>query len=50
MSSNIEVYTELLELINKQEETIHKQNEMIAKLVNENLEKENIINVLMSEM
>lgn len=28
---------------------IKKQNDMIAKLVNENMEKENMINVLMSE-
>lgn len=30
-------------------EIIEKQNKMIAELLNENLEKENMINVLMSE-
>jgi len=39
----------LLELINKQDDIIKKQNEIIAELTNENLEKENMINVLMSE-
>lgn len=37
---------ELLEVIDKQEEMIKKQNDMIAKLVNENMEKENMINEL----
>ena len=49
MKSNIETYTELLEVIAKHEETISKQNELITKLVNENAEQENIINVMMSE-
>lgn len=31
-------------------EIIEKQNKMIAELLNENLEKENMINVLMSEI
>ena len=30
-------------------EIIEKQNKMIAELVNENAEKENMINVLMTE-
>jgi uncharacterized protein YbgA (DUF1722 family) len=30
-------------------EIIEKQNKMIAELINENAEKENMINVLMSE-
>ena len=39
----------LLELISKQADTIVKQNEIIDKLVNENYEQENLINVLMRE-
>ena len=31
-------------------EIIEKQNRMIAELINENAEKENMINVLMSEL
>lgn len=38
----IKIYSELTEII-------EKQNKMIAELINENAEKENIINVLMSE-
>lgn len=30
-------------------EIVEKQNNMIAELLNENLEKENMINVLMNE-
>lgn len=30
-------------------EVVEKQNSMIAELINENAEKENMINVLMSE-
>lgn len=40
---------DLLEIIDKQEEMIKKQKDMISKLVNENVEKENTINVLMQE-
>ena len=43
MGYNIKAYTELLELINKQEEVISKQNEIIENLTNENLELENFI-------
>lgn len=39
----------LLELIDKQGDTISKQNEIIAKLANETFEQENLINVLMRE-
>ena len=35
--------------INELVEIIETQNKMIAELLNENLEKENMINVLMSE-
>lgn len=40
---------ELLEIIEKQAEMIDKQNEIIARLVNENAEQENLINELMRE-
>ena len=43
------LYYDLLEIIDKQEEMIKKQNDMISKLVNENVEKENIIKVLTQE-
>lgn len=38
----------LMELIDLQEQMINKQNELIVKLVNENAEQENMINVLMN--
>lgn len=38
----IKIYSELTEII-------EKQNKMIAELINENVEKENMINILMSE-
>ena len=40
---------DLLEIIEKQDEVIRKQNNLIATLTNENLEKENMINELMKE-
>lgn len=43
------LYYDLLEIIEKQEGMITKQNDMISKLVNENVEKENIIKVLTQE-
>ena len=49
MQNNISYLFNLLDLLKKQEETIIKQNEMIAKLVNENLEKENMVNILTNE-
>ena len=49
MQNDIKVYTELLELIDKQNEVINKQNEMIENLVNDNLEKENMINELIKQ-
>ena len=45
----IKVCYDLLGIIEKQDKVIRKQNDLIAKLTNENLEKENMINVLMSE-
>jgi hypothetical protein len=47
--SELRVCEHLLEVVQKQEETIVKQNELIAKLVNENFEQENFIAVLMKE-
>ena len=49
-TSNTSYVLGLLDLLQKQEETIAIQNDMIAKLVNENLEKENMLNVLANEM
>ena len=49
MTEKTKLYCDLLEIIDKQEEVITKQNEIIAKLTNENVEKENMINVLMQE-
>ena len=43
------LYYDLLEIIEKQDEMICKQNKLMAKLVNENMEKENMINILMTE-
>ena len=39
----------LLELTEKQDEIIAKQNKLIAKLTTDNLEKENMINELMQQ-
>jgi len=49
MRNDISLYTELIDLIEEQGRTINKQNEIIARLVNENLEKENMINALIQE-
>lgn len=43
------LYYDLLEIIEKQDEMIYKQNKLMTKLVNENMEKENMINVLMKQ-
>lgn len=40
---------ELLSIIDHLENIVCKQNSTIAKLINENLEQENIINVMMQE-
>jgi len=40
------LYYDLLEIIELQQDMINRQNELIADLTNENLEKENMINVL----
>lgn len=49
MSSTTKLFTELLELVDSQVEVISRQKTVIARLVNENMEKENIINVLCQE-
>lgn len=49
MRMGIKLYYDLLEIIEKQDEMIRKHNEVIARLTNENLEKENMINVLMQQ-
>lgn len=49
MTEKTKLYYDLLEIIEKQEEMIKKQNDLIAKLVNENMEKENMINALMQK-
>ena len=40
---------ELLDIIEAQEGMICRQKDLIAKLVNENLEKENMINMLIQQ-
>ncbi|MFZ3132830.1 MAG: hypothetical protein WA125_17430 [Desulfosporosinus sp.] len=48
MSSNDNsICTHLLELIDTQESTIAKQNEIITELTNSNFEQENLIAILM---
>jgi len=49
MSYDTKLYYDLLEIIESQDEMIHKQNDIIAKLTNENMEKENMINELMQQ-
>lgn len=49
MKNKVETCIGLLELIKWQEEVISRQNATITELTNENLEKENIINILMQE-
>ena len=45
----VKLYYELLDIIEKQDEMIQKQNGLIAELTNESLEKENMINELMKQ-
>ena len=49
MQNKTKLYYDLLEIIEKQEEMISKQRETIAKLVNENIEQENMINKLIQQ-
>lgn len=48
-NSKAEAYQELMEIIKQQEDIIENQNITIAKLVNENAEQENMINVLLTQ-
>lgn len=50
MSHKIKICTDLLELVDNQDRIITKQKTIIENLLNENLEKENMINVLASEL
>lgn len=43
----METYFDLIELIEQQSQVIKKQSDTITKLLNENAEKENMINELM---
>ena len=47
--TNTKLCHDLLNIIDKQEEMIKKQKDVITELVNENMEKENMVNVLMTE-
>lgn len=44
------LYYDLLEVIETQQDMINRQNELITKLVNENLEKENMISELSQDL
>lgn len=46
----IRLVNELLEIIEHQTDLLNKKDELISKLVNENLEKENYISVLGKEI
>jgi len=50
MYSESKVCMELLEIINDQQKMIKKQNKMIERLANENMEKENMLNSLAAEL
>lgn len=43
-------YLKLLEVLEHQATTIKEQSEFIDKLINENLEKENMISVLLEDI
>lgn len=49
MSNKDKLYYDLLEIIQMQDEMMVKQNNLISKLVNENMEQENMVNVLMNK-
>ena len=49
LQDKTKLYFDLIDVIEKQDNVISKQNQTIVNLVNENLEKENMVNVLMSE-
>lgn len=43
------LYPDLLEITDEQNRVIKKQSELITKLTNDNLEKENMITLLMNK-
>ena len=43
------LYDELMEILENQRDLMDKQVKFINKLINENIEQENMINVLMNE-
>lgn len=49
MTNQISYVLDLVSLLEKREEIIAAQSKLIAQLINENLEKENYINVLSKE-
>lgn len=49
MSNKNKLYYDLLEIIEKQDGIIVKQNSTIVRLVNENMEQKNMVNVLMGK-
>lgn len=49
MTKEISYTLDLVSLLEKREEIIVAQSELISKLINENLEKENFINILVKE-
>ena len=50
MKKPMSLKLELLEIIEKQKQMIDKQDKLIAELVNQNAEQENMINELMKEI
>lgn len=50
MSNKLDICTELLNTISEKDCLIASQNNVIAKLVTDNMEKENMINVLMEDL
>lgn len=49
MNNITKICTNLLELIEEKDKIIVKQGEVISSVINENLEKENMINELMKQ-
>lgn len=47
--SMVENFAHLLDLIEQQSRVINKQNDVISRLINETLEKENYINELVND-
>lgn len=47
---NEDTMVHLLSLLQQKDEVVESQNNIISKLLNENIEKENMINVLLIDM